>query len=179
MTSELVVSVEKLKQRIRRDLRQRLRAGVHVESFARLKERLYRLLLTRPGLWLGYRPMKDEPELPEVKGVQWAYPVVIDKETIEFYSCGDANASTFRRGFLGIEEPDLSQPGWSKVECARGAFVPGLGFDRHLRPLGRGGGYYDRFMARFTTEVVRIVSDPKERAALGEVVIELMGKEKA
>ncbi len=35
------------------------------------------------------------------------------------------------------------------------------------------------FMARFTTEVVRIVSDPKERAALGEVVIELMGKEKA
>jgi len=58
------------------------------------------------------------------------------------------DAVTLPRDRWGIPEPD---PSWQALDLARAARVlvtaPGLAFDRRCNRLGRGRGYYDRFLA--------------------------------
>lgn len=51
-----------------------------------------------------------------------------------------------RAGSYGIREPDPACP-LVRVEKVDAALVPGLGWDRAGRRIGRGAGYYDRLFA--------------------------------
>lgn len=50
-----------------------------------------------------------------------------------------------RKGHFGIPEPQTP----TYTEDVDLFVIPGVGFDRKKRRLGRGGGYYDRFLKRF------------------------------
>lgn len=126
-----------------------------VRARAGLEERLTRFLKARPGLWLGFRSMPTEPTLPlSVAQVEWAFPVANREDSsLRFYRWSGAGAPVFVKNAWSIDEPDVSRSEWTEVDPAddtvRGAMVPGLAFDRHLNRLGRGGGFYDRFLTNF------------------------------
>ena len=62
--------------------------------------------------------------------------------------------SDLKRGPFGISEPVKKRPGQPKKMDL--VIVPGLGFDSKGRRLGRGEGYFDRFLPRTSKKAVKI-----------------------
>lgn len=59
-----------------------------------------------------------------------------------------------RPGMLGFREPPpVEREGTPQADLM---LIPGIGFDREGRRLGRGSGYYDRTLAEFGAGLVRI-----------------------
>jgi 5-formyltetrahydrofolate cyclo-ligase len=58
-------------------------------------------------------------------------------------------------GPFGIKQPPLDAPAVA-LDDLDAVVVPGVAFDRHSNRLGRGGGYYDRFMQSLPSHVPTI-----------------------
>lgn len=80
--------------------------------------------------------------------------VNLEKKELKFFEVRELH-SELSLGTLGILEPNA----WAKAadpadaECV---IVPGLAFDAKHRRLGRGGGFYDRFLARLSKKPAKI-----------------------
>jgi 5-formyltetrahydrofolate cyclo-ligase len=131
------------KQMLRAKMKEALRSFPEKSvASRRLREHLYSFSLWESArVVFGFRSLPGEPdwmggELPPEK--IFAYPRAGDDGMLVFLL-----ASEFRTGALGIHEP----VGAMMAPSPDLVLVPGLAFDTTGARLGRGKGFYDRWLA--------------------------------
>jgi 5-formyltetrahydrofolate cyclo-ligase len=106
------------------------------------------------GTVLAYLSMSEEVDTAPIietalaEGKIVAVPRIAGKDIVFHRMKGDSGA--LARDRLGIPEPDPSWPVFdgSPDSGGRGVLIvaPGLAFDRDMHRLGRGKGFYDRYL---------------------------------
>ncbi len=97
-----------------------------------------------------YKAMKDEcdPALIEYAaretGKVVAYPLCMSDSRLKVFA--PKTQKNFKKGRYDIWEPVQEESDEIDFEDIDLIIVPGMAFDKQLRRLGRGGGYYDRFL---------------------------------
>lgn len=127
-----------------------------VES-ANICEQLGRLPeIADSSLVLAFASLPDEPNLD----LLWsgALPLAlprVDGEELQIWKV--PTLADLQKGAFGIREPDpelCSRLDPSEIDTV---LVPGMAFDKkNLRRLGRGGGFYDRFLANSSANKIGI-----------------------
>lgn len=158
MSGDDATSDEEVLRRAKRALRSRMRrrltgvspterevAGLSLASVVASSP-----LFTEAGVILSFVSLADEIDTRPLHRLARAAGKILGLPRI------DAGGLTFRRvddlaelherNRFGILEPAAALPEVPLTE-AELAFVPGLAYDGSGRRLGRGGGYYDRFLA--------------------------------
>jgi 5-formyltetrahydrofolate cyclo-ligase len=104
----------------------------------------------QPSTIAGYVPVGSEPggsDLPAVlasTGCRLLLPVLLDSGDLDWA----AYAGSFSAGPRGLRQPTGERLGVDAVREASLVIVPALAVDRSGIRLGRGGGSYDRVLAR-------------------------------
>lgn len=109
-------------------------------------------LVEKPRVILGYAPLPREPNLrPFYESEALAAKIAFlryDEATGAWSACQVSRVHEMAPGSFHVPEPPPhAEPlAWEDIDWV---LVPGLAFDRCGRRLGRGGGHYDRILARF------------------------------
>ncbi|NGM12326.1 5-formyltetrahydrofolate cyclo-ligase [Verrucosispora sp. CWR15] len=156
------------KRATRIELLARRRARTEAEraaAAARLRAELASLVnRLRPGRIAAYAPVGGEPggsELPTVlaevlpAGADLLLPVLRDDLDLD-WAAWDGPQAIIAAG-RGIREPTGPRLGVTAVATADLVVVPALAVDRRGIRLGRGGGSYDRALARVPATVLTVV----------------------
>ena len=80
-------------------------------------------------------------------GKKVAVPLCTGGNNLKFYII--KSTDDLKKGKYGLSEPDTSKCKEAVITDKTLCVVPGLSFDAKGYRLGRGGGYYDRFLENF------------------------------
>ena len=126
------------------------RNKIDIEIFSRL---LCSEEYSKADLVLTYVSADNEPDTYGLinaafaNGKAVAVPKCTEKGKMEFYVI--KSEDDLESGKFGIMEPVVSKCKKAEITEKTLCVVPGLSFDAEGYRLGRGGGYYDRFLESF------------------------------
>ena len=110
---------------------------------------------------MAYYPLKGEVDILEmvkkaIKTKRFFFPVT-DKEAkkLKVYEVKDLEAD-FVRGPWGVREPDTRKTTECDANQIDMVIVPGLSFDYQHNRLGRGAGFYDRFLEGLAPSIKKV-----------------------
>lgn len=113
------------------------------------------------GITLSYYPEVDTWLLIEKLwslGIRVAAPKC-DRKTrgMEFYEI--SSFDQLENVYLHLQEPNPNKTNKITIEDISYLIVPGVVFDHHGYRIGFGGGYYDRFLSKFTGPTISLAFD--------------------
>lgn len=159
--------IEAAKRELRAAVRSRITAAddaARRDADARIRDRIAALeVFDRGGVVCGFLPFRDEPDLTPFlaslrrRGVRVALPEVCDGPRPELRMleiADEGQLTTTRPSRLGTRIPIGGVA--IATEEVGAVLVPGVAFDGEGRRLGRGGGFFDAFLARLAPAVPRI-----------------------
>ncbi len=111
------------------------RVGASAVMWPQLKVGTFSALLREPDL----RALHDA--LPDV---DWYYPLCRDEDQMSYYLVHDVDE--LERGSFGIMEPNAERHERVAAGQLDVILCPGFAFGRDGSRLGKGGGYYDRYL---------------------------------
>jgi len=153
--SKMLSAVIENKQEIRTKLLAKLLSLTKEELKRRslnVEKRLSSLpIYKRAKVVMVYCPLKGEVDILEMVRrdlgqKRFCFPVVdLIKKNLEAFEIKNLEED-FVPGSYGIREPDTKKSKKVDVNEIEMVVVPALAFDRHKNRLGRGKGFYDRFL---------------------------------
>lgn len=109
-------------------------------------DNLEKYLEKQKGIWAGYLALPQEPDLSQAyrnsEHVEWAFPRM-EADHLTFYI-----SQNFIKGPFGVMEPGEDSRKLH-LEDLNGILVPGLGFNKKGRRLGKGKGFYDKALETY------------------------------
>jgi len=142
------------KDRIRKDMKTRLREFIP-DARATASRQISRYLRDLPNETLSreilaFWPLKDEPEIQAVyrEWIQAGKSVYLPRTagSCLVFHLWDGHRDSLETSTLGFSQPHFETPRLLPGTEPSLVLVPGLAFDTQGNRLGRGGGYYDRFL---------------------------------
>ncbi|MCP4653370.1 MAG: 5-formyltetrahydrofolate cyclo-ligase [Candidatus Omnitrophica bacterium] len=110
---------------------------------------------------MGYFPLNGEVDVLEMFRKAWGdkrfcFPVMdTEKKDLRVFEVTNLSGC-FVSGPYGVMQPDPAQTKEIDVSQLDMVIVPGIGFDRNKNRLGRGAGFYDRFLGKISAPVSKI-----------------------
>ena len=164
MKRENLSTLAAAKENIRRQVRATLR-GVAPEKCAQASLELCRLAAALPAFRKAktialFAPLPSEPDIHPLieeawaRGKQVVFPLMLredDAPSLQWHRVTSWDEMIVV-GPFGIREPDPVRCCRVEVKTIELVFVPGLAFDKRGIRLGRGGGYYDSALAKFSAK---------------------------
>ncbi len=143
------------KTEFRRNLKESLRVftdnpSLKTDAESRLHSTLTPFLKSRSGLIGAFHPLKEEPNLSNLyvsSHHQWCFPKMTSVSDMSFVKIESFNRTVWTPDTLGFSYPASGEA--VEVEKLDAVLIPGLGFSSHGERLGRGKGFYDKYLFNF------------------------------
>lgn len=153
------------KQQLRQRLIRRLLALTKEEIKRRSKnveDKLSDLLIYKQAkVVMAYYPLRGEVDiLKMIKKAKtfkrFCFPVMdLKAKDLRIFEVNNLDED-FISGPFGVMEPDAEKTKELSIKEIDIVIVPGLGFDYHKNRLGRGAGFYDRFLEKITPSIKKV-----------------------
>ncbi|MGI6433013.1 MAG: 5-formyltetrahydrofolate cyclo-ligase [Sphaerochaetaceae bacterium] len=153
------MELSRQKQQLREQMRHRFSLvssqQLASDSLAIVKRILELPVYKHSSLVLGFVPLADEPDVQVVydtalaQGKSVGLPVAFAKGRLHFYSVSEKWRTSLEPNRWGIGEPKQEHAVSVDFSLHQSILllVPAVAFTVHKERLGRGKGYYDRFLA--------------------------------